>query len=297
MHPSWNDASLSVGSDTPRTARYRLAQSRWRETILGLPPGHHSNGRLVGSMLAADAPVDAQWLTPHVEAYVAARLPAARAAGEAIEEDRLRRNLLSSQPLCFNVFGQFAAYPAAAARVLTGVLDVPVDAVEQVLVEHAPPAAKALLSDRSAFDAYLVLTIAGTPSFLGVEVKYTEPFSTKEYDSPAYRTTTGDAEGWFVADAADAARSAATNQLWRTAMLAQLTEQSSTLGGGCTGAVMVLCLEGDQHAAAAVAGVRRLLKKGDRRLSHVTFQQLVAAAAAEADLSAWARLFSARYLL
>jgi hypothetical protein len=43
-------------------------------------------------------------------------------------------------------------------------------------------------------------------------------------------------------------------------MLAQLTEQTDTDGAAGTGAVMVLCLEGDKHAEAAVAGVRRLLR-------------------------------------
>jgi len=296
VYPSWQDVSLTVSSDTPRTARYRLAQSRWRETVLGLPPGRHSNGRLVGSMLPADAPADAQWMTAHVAAYVKARLPAARTAGEAIEEDRLRRNLLSSQPLCFNVFGQLAAYPAAAARILTSVLGVPVDTVDEVLVEHAPAAAKARLSDRSAFDAYLALHIDGATAFLGVETKYTEPFSAKEYDSPAYRTTTEDAAGWFVPDAADAARAPTTNQLWRTTMLAQLTEQTSTTHETGTGAVMVLCLEGDKHAESAVAGMNRLLKKSRNRLHHVTFEQLVAVAADEPDLSLWAQLYTARYL-
>ena len=79
-------------------------------------------------------------------------------------------------------------------------------------------------------------------------------------------------------------------------MLAQLTEQTDTDGAAGTGAVMVLCLEGDEHAEAAVAGVRRLLEDGDRRLHLVTFERLTAAAAEEPDLSAWAQLFSARYL-
>ena len=300
MEPAWHDLILSVPSDVVRVARYRVAQSRWRETALGLPAGQHHSGRLVGSMLPDDAPADAQWLTPHVARYVQERLPLARLAGKAIEEDRLRRNLLSSQPLCFNIFGQLAAYPAATARVLTRLLDLNVDAVGEVLVEHAPVGAKSRLMDRSAFDAFLEVHIDGRPAFLAVEVKYTEPFSTKQYDSDPYRAATDDPAGWFVPGSADALRSSATNQLWRTVMLAQLAEQSwsDSTGSeaGARGLVIVLSTEDDPHARAAVAGVGEALRDVAVRLRHITLESLTDAALRQPELRAWARVFAARYL-
>jgi hypothetical protein len=74
------------------------------------------------------------------------------------------------------------------------VLAVDIVTIEEVLVEHAPPAAKAMLGDRTAFDAFLLSTTStGGKGFLGVETKYTEPFSPTRYPasryqhSPAYR--------------------------------------------------------------------------------------------------------------
>jgi hypothetical protein len=292
MYPSWDDPILAVASDTPRMARYRLLQSRWRETVLALPPGLHRSGRLVGSLLADDAPADAQWLTGEIAEYVRARVPVARRAGEAIEVTRLRRNLLSSQPLCFNVFGQLAAYPMAGARVMSRLLDLDVDTMDEVLVEHAPPEARRRLADRSAFDAHLRLTVGRQPVFVGVETKYTEPFSRTEYTKTSYDQATKDSAGWFVRDVGEQAQQLVTNQLWRTLMLAQLSEQTS---GGATGHVLVLSADEDAHATAAVAGMRPLLRHPDR-LHHVTLTRLAAEAMLEDELRPWAALLTRRYL-
>ena len=88
-------------------------------------------------MLREDAPADAQWMTTQVAEYARSRLIQARADGEAVEENRLFRNLLSSQPLCFNVFGQLAAYREAAAEGAVCPARTSGGRGDGVLVEHA----------------------------------------------------------------------------------------------------------------------------------------------------------------
>lgn len=122
MTPRWDDPELAVDSDSKRTARYRRLQSLWRETVVGLPPGQDSKGNSIGSWLPEAS--DGQWLTPVIAAYVENPVPQALRDGEAIEQKRLRTNLMSSQPLCFDIFGQFAAQPESAARVLSRTLDI-----------------------------------------------------------------------------------------------------------------------------------------------------------------------------
>jgi len=56
--PAWDAQSLQVRSDSPRTARYRLLQSWYREVVLGVPPAK-VRGRLVGSMLTSSPSVSA----------------------------------------------------------------------------------------------------------------------------------------------------------------------------------------------------------------------------------------------
>lgn len=61
--------------------------------------------RLVTSTLPLDAPLDSNFLSPEVAEAARSRLAAG--GGGLVKEDRLRRFLLSSQPMCFNLFGHF----------------------------------------------------------------------------------------------------------------------------------------------------------------------------------------------
>ena len=292
MAPKWDEPELAVGSDSKRTARYRRLQSLWRESVIGLPPGQDSKGKSIGSWLPE--PSASQWLTPVIAAYVETRVPEALRDGEAIEQKRLRTNLLSSQPLCFNIFGQFAAQPESAARVLSRTLDLQIDSVDEVLVEHAPPTARTRLGDRTAFDAFVRYTHPDGRGFLGVETKYTEPFSAPEYESSAYFKATNDPEGWFSSGSVDIAKATSTNQLWRNCMLAQLTEQTDM---PVTGSVVVLSVRDDPHADAAVRGMHSILKEPKRRLLHASLEELTEHALEERTMRAWACMFRSRYLL
>jgi len=290
--PAWDDPALTVASDGPRTARYRLAQSRWRHTVLALPPGTSARGQTVGSMLAPDAPVAAQWLTGHIASRAEQRLTGSRAGDAPIEPNRARRNLLSSLPMCMNIFCQFDAFRDAAAACLSEALPWPIDTIRDVRIEYAPVLAAAALGDATAFDAFVEFTGPDGPGFLAVETKYIEPLSPTEYTSTRYNATTDDPNGWFHPGVDEQASHRETNQLWRNTMLAQLAAADHPGDGH----VVVLSLDEDEHANAAVTGLGAVLREPGRRLHHLSLQTLAAAAATQPDLEAWAALFTARYL-
>ena len=291
----WDDEGLRSSSDSPRTAKYRAHQSRWRETVLGLQPGDRTGGgNPVGNMLRDDAPRHAQWLTSHIASFADHRIDGTSGGDATIETHRLQRNLLSSMPLCFNIFGQFDAYREAAARTLNAVLPWSITGIREVRVEYAPPLARAELGDATAFDAFVHVDTPDGPAFLAVETKYTEPFSPKQYPADKYRAIAEGAGGWFREGKADAASAPATNQLWRNTMLAQLTAKHYPAYGA--GRVVVLTLRGDKHAEKAVKELSDMLTTPSDRLHHVTLEDLVTAAGQESDLALWARLFAARYL-
>ena len=291
----WDDEALGSTSDSPRTAKYRLHQSRWRETVLGLEPGDRTGGGgPVGNMLRADAPRHAQWLTGRIAEFADRRIEVRCDGDASIETHRLERNLLSSMPLCFNIFGQFDAYREAAARTLNAVLPWSVTAIREVRVEYAPTLARAELDDATAFDAFVHVDTSDGPAFLAVETKYTEPFSPKQYPADKYRAIAEGAGGWFSEGTADAASAPATNQLWRNTMLAQLTAKHYPAYGA--GRVVVLTLRGDKHAEEAVKKLGDMMTTRSDRLHHVTLENLVTAAEQEPDLALWARLFTSRYL-
>jgi hypothetical protein len=219
----WDADELRVKSDPRWRAEYRLLQSWYRETRLGLDHGHvPRRERPVGSMLSRDAVETApaaNFLNDEIFAYVQERVPQIKAEGGTLGEDRLYRNLLSSQPLCFNLFGYLRGHAGALRDVMSRLLDLDIAEIDAVEVEWAP-APDQHLNDRTAFDAFVSYrTAAGRAGFLGIETKYTEKFSPEPYDRDSYREWTSKPASGFQDGAAGRLKGSLTNQLWRNALL------------------------------------------------------------------------------
>ncbi len=302
IDPTWDDPVLRVASDDVRTARYRLLQSWYRECVLAARPGPRPGGsrargpdgerRLVGSMLATEE-VDQRpglnFVTDAAAGHAWVRADEVRSEGGTLDPQRLLHNMLSSMPMCFNVFGSLREEPAFVE--LVRLFDPDATAVEQVDCEVRPTAS---LGDRTAFDAVVTYRgVGGGQRLLGVETKYTEAFSPKSYDNDRYRQVTADC-GWFSSDAAPTLLGSATNQLWRTLLLGAVTEKDLRLDQVRVG---VLTTADDRAAATAVATTHRVLQQPER-LVHLSLEDLVTAARASNDpgLAEWAGMFERRYL-
>jgi len=196
----WDDPTWREGTDTPWQVGLRALQAWWRSEVLELPPGpfHKSNPtRLVASNIDFDAPVDANFLTPEAAAAVEARL--AGGSSGLVSEDRLRRMLLSSQPMCFNGFGHFQA-PDQRSALLAWVRHLAPEAIEvaRIEVERAPPPADHF-GGGSAFDAFIEYRRGdGRLGFLGVECKYHEDLRRSDVKKvrDTYRTFTASSGSW-----------------------------------------------------------------------------------------------------
>jgi hypothetical protein len=293
--PAWYDPTLQVRGDPPRRARYRALQSWYRETQLGVPPGRHRSGQLVGSLLPDEAAAQGRnFLDAQIAAHAERRAQEVREERGTLLLDRLRRNLLSSMPLCFNLFGKLADERPAAARVLGRALGLDVATVDQVLVEHAPRAAKQVLGDRTAFDAFIAYTATdGQAGFLGVETKYTEPFSPKAHRPSYYEANPSYGWAGFAPGAGGQLGRAATNQLWRNTLLAAATRHT---GGYRHGHAVVVAGDDDPTAWRALAAVRAELADPDRLLLSLPLERLVAHCLLEPSLADWATAFRRRYL-
>ena len=192
--------------------------------------------------------------------HMAAEQRIGEAAG-VVEKQRLRNNLLSSQPLCFNVFAPLAADLALATDLLRTLPGVPSDIQAlQVLFEHAPPK-PAHLDDNSAFDAFIVYQRpGGIRGFLGIETKLTEPFSQQTYPFGArYRRWQAQPTWWWRAGAELWFREKLYNQLWRNHLLAfsMLHQPESAFSEGYC---VVLYPEGDAACTQAIEAYRTHLE-------------------------------------
>jgi len=145
-----DDEPLRVSSDQRRVAAYRRLQSWYREEQLGVrEPGTKPDGSPLGSALPVSALAsrpDLNFLTPAAYRNALDRAIVVRRTGGTLEEDRLYRNMLSSMPLCFNIFGSLGTHPAFV-RLIQALVDSEASIVGAVSCEWAPPSR---LSDSSA---------------------------------------------------------------------------------------------------------------------------------------------------
>ena len=290
----WNDPSLTVDSDPARRARYRRLQSWYRHQVLGVGAGEDRREIPRANMLprpAVEQKPHLNFLSPAIGEYARARAAVVAAEDGTLDEDRLYRNMLSSMPMCFNLFGQFRIYPDSAARLLSDALGLDIAAITTIDVEWTP-SGEHPLGDRTAFDAYVeYLTADEQRGFLGVETKYTEPFSRREYDTAAYREWTTPQQG-FKPGAADELVDRKTNQLWRNLLLAVAVRDRESFAHGH---VVVIAPDDDRDAEEAVTGVGAQMTDPDDALRHITLNELTDRAAQQTRLAEWAGQFRRRY--
>ena len=296
IRPSWNDPQLEVDSDTPWRAKYRRLQSWYRETVLNASPGADQRKVIRASMLRRDdveSNPRLNFLDDDILAYAVERAEQIQAEGGTLNRDRLMHNMLSSMPLCFNLFGYLRRYPAAAAQTLASVLELDIDEILDIVVEWAPDPG-AHLGDRTAFDAFVRYRSSdGRRAFLGFETKYTEPFSPKRYESERYDAITRDANSGFKPGAETILAEPATNQLWRNALLVHSLRMTEEFDDGY---VVVLSCEGDKAAEKAIDGVESQLDNPSTLLRATTYERILSELDTIADTRPWAEQFRRRYL-
>jgi hypothetical protein len=212
-----------VPTDNDFQRRARLLQALWRESR-GLPIGEN-RGTSLGSRLAMpDAELKlTNYLTDTIRDVVRREVrDPARSSSKLFGKPRIWNDLLSSQPLCFNLFGELQQDLVLASRVLGRLSGGRIAAVTGIEFEHSPARGDARYTgDRSAFDVFVEYTTgSGTSGFAGVEVKYHESLG----DPPARHRPRYDeiaaAMGVFNAGNASRLMQKPLQQIWRDHLLA-----------------------------------------------------------------------------
>ena len=186
-----------------------------------------------------------------------------------IEENRLYNNLLSSQPLCFNFFGELKLDTALALQVLRQYWPALTN-VNRVMFEFAP--ADNYLNDNSAFDVAFEVMMGKQRGLLGLECKYTDTFSQTRYDKAEYRSVfEQNATGTFVAPY-EAFVAPQFNQLFRNQLIAEVLLQNNDYDFVHTG---LFCHPADAHALETGAAFQHMLKNGCEVFRVITYQNFI----------------------
>ena len=162
----------------------RRHQSRWREDN-GWPAGRQRRSKKQGGgFRPIGSRVDECFAREHRVNFIsdaARRAVAHRLAHpqphQTLDERRLFCDLLSSMPMCFNLFGPLWADDALAAAVAHRWFPevCPPAAHVEVRFEWSPGRADdRWLGDRTAFDVALFVRAGGSTTLIGIETKYHE---------------------------------------------------------------------------------------------------------------------------
>lgn len=289
------DHHVLVSADNAFQRRARLLQSFWREDQ-GLPIGEH-RGQPLGSRLPMPRAQERleNFLTENIRDCVRREVIEASAGDERlIQPDRLFANLLSSQPLCFNLFAELQADLALATAVLARLPPDRIGEVTAIRFEHSPGRCDLRFTgDRSAHDVFVEYTSpTGGRGFVGIEVKYHEAMRDKPSKPQPRRDEIADAMGIFRPEHRAALADKPLEQMWRDHLLAGSLVLADV--GFDEGTFAFVYPERNDRCADAVARYAETLSD-DATFRPWTLESVVGAIAAECD-AAWVGQVRGRYL-
>lgn len=272
--------------------RARLLQSMWREAQ-GLEPAEYRK-RLRGARLAMpEAKLSlANYLTPNIRQVVRYEVESpARSRGKLYGKPRIYNNLLSSQPLCFNLFGELSLDLELATRAFKKLTNGRIQRVTSIEFEFSPGRGDPRYTgDRSAFDVYVVYqTLAGGDGFAGIEVKYHEGLNEPEAEHRPRYDEVAEAMGCFMN--LEVVRKRPLQQVWRDHLLVGAHQQVD----GFTDAFFAFLYPRENSACAEVVAQYASALSDPRSFTPWTLEDLVAGIASQTDAS-WVDAFEERYL-
>lgn len=159
--------------------RARLQQAQWREKHgypIGVQKVPNKDPVNVGSRMPVAYARDtmANFLSDGVKQAVKERL-AVNEPHQTLNTDRLYSDLLSSMPMCFNLFGELAADRTKAQPAVEALWPELQAENASVRLEHSPGRRdEKFLGDRTAFDAAITYEGAAGRGIIGIETKYHE---------------------------------------------------------------------------------------------------------------------------
>ena len=275
-------------------SRARLLQSIWR-VEQGYEPATY-RGTVRGARLQMPWAKDSlpNYLTENIREGVRAEvLDEGKSRGKLYGKPRIFDNLLSSQPLCFNLFGELQQDLELTSAVFRKMTDGWIQRVTAIQFEYSPGRGQSeFTADNSAFDVFLVgQNRAGESSFVGIEVKYHENLDDEEATFRPRYLEISNAMGCFRPEALPKLRLKPLEQIWRDHMLAGALIQS---GRFTDGRFVFLYPEQNEYCSRAVDAYLGCLTAPD------TFDAWTLESIAETiqDVSDadWVELFVDRYL-
>ena len=185
-----------------------------------------------------------------------------KSRGKLFSSPRIFNNLLSSQPLCFNLFGELSKHLDLATAVLNDFTSERVQEVTAVEFEVSPgPGNPKFTGDRSAFDVYVTFkTPQGGDGFIGMEVKYHENLQVEAANLHPRHYEVAEIMGCFDSEKFLQLTKQPLQQIWRDHLLAGALKHVERYDDGF---FVFLYPEGNTYCAEAVDRYRACLTNSE----------------------------------
>lgn len=248
----------TIPIENPIIQRTRAHQGWWRAVVMGLPEGEYFDNvnkvwkKVCNRTFEDTTPKDINFLTSEAEQAATITISGRQDSKHGIiEESRLNFNLLSSQPLCFNFFGELMMDKQLGLSVLK-IWWPEVTELKRIIFEYAPD--ERYTNDNSAFDIAFEVSIGQQSGLIGLECKYTDTFSVKEYTKKEY-------EDIFKASKSFKATynefiNKKYNQLFRNQLIAEALYQNNKYDVVKTG---LFCYQADISAISTAQNFKLML--------------------------------------
>ena len=295
-----SDLGPQCAQDNLLTRRMRKHQSWYRANELHLPYGTGpgpKDTKSYGNMLTrVDGEAGRNFLTQEIYEVALERIAQ---GGGVVEKFRLLHNMLSSQPMCLNLFGPLVRDHDLAKNLLLTLVPENILEVTQVNIEWAPQPASEYLNDRTAFDAFIEYRTEDGQLFgLGIETKLSEPFSQTVYDRPEYRRWMLFPNSPWQPDSWETVQAVEYNQLWRDHLLAVALHLHPESIYDHSRLLLVYHPE-DIICARNFMSYKNLLREDDDSLLSLSIDQIVdlwLSVVREDDHKKWLGSFKKRYI-
>jgi hypothetical protein len=276
----------------------RILQSIWREKMHAVAGEHQgkSGSRPLGSRLQMPWAEEslANYLTPVIKEVVRSEvLDLERSAGKLFAKPRIFNDLLSSQPMAFNLFAELQQDLELCSHLLEKMTLGRYKCAEAVEFEYSPGRRDPTFTgDKSAFDVFIKCRDTNEASaFLGIEVKYHENLKNKPAVIKDRHREISGALGCFSDGSGALLEKQPLQQIWRDHLLA-----GSMLGRGdySSGAFVFLYPEGNRDCHSAITNYQSILS--DRSTLEVWTLEGIVECLKGIGEREWVRLFAERYL-
>jgi hypothetical protein len=282
----------TIPDETGIKKRTRIHQGWWRMNVLNEKAGEHPKDKYKNVCNTINKGIinKKNFLTENAIKTVDQTMTERKKTGAGLmEPNRLYNNLLSSQPLCFNFFGELMVDTDFGLRVLQSWW-TDLTELKKVFFKYAPK--KRFTNNNSAFDIAFEVAVGDRTGLIGLECKYTDTFSSTEYDKPTYREIFNKSHS-FVANYNDL-KSSKFNQLFRNQLIAEALIQNNKYDFVRTG---LFCYQQDKSAIATARKLQKMLTHPDSFtiITYNNFIETVQQIDLDWSLREWTMLLWARY--